>query len=119
MRGIQKFVAQMSVALVAVFVLSMVFVGKANAATFTVTNTNDSGAGSLREAINDANSNGNPATMDIIEFTIPGSGVKTITVVTALPALTEKVTIDGYTQPGASANTAATPNPLNGLFLLK
>lgn len=119
MRGIQKFVAQMSVALVAVFILSMVFVGKANAATFTVTNTNDSGAGSLREAINDANSNGNPATMDVIEFTIPGSGVKTITVGTALPALTEKVRIDGYTQPGASANTAAAPNPLNGTLLVE
>lgn len=119
MRGIQKFVAQMSVALVAVFVLSMIFVGKANAATFTVTNTNDSGAGSLREAINDANGNGNPATMDIIEFTIPGSGVKTITVATALPVLTEKVTVNGYTQPGASANTAAAPNPLNGTILVE
>ena len=46
------------------------------AATFTVTNTNDSGAGSLRQAILDANAN--PG-LDTIAFNIPGSGVHTIT----------------------------------------
>src|SRR5688572_23214049 len=38
------------------------------AATFTVTNTNDSGAGSLRQAILDANAN--PG-QDMISFNIP------------------------------------------------
>ncbi len=38
---------------------------KTSAATFTVTNTNDSGAGSLRQAIQDANFNN---AVDTIEF---------------------------------------------------
>lgn len=36
----------------------------ANSATFTVTNTNDSGAGSLRDAITQANANPSPDTVD-------------------------------------------------------
>lgn len=81
--------------------------------TFTVTNTNDSGAGSLRQAITDANGNGNASDMDVINFNISGSGVHTISVDTPLPAITEKVTIDGYTQTGATENTAVSPNPIN------
>ena len=46
------------------------------AATFSVTNTNDSGAGSLRQAILGANATPGG---DSIEFDIPGSGVHTIT----------------------------------------
>ncbi|MBK8027312.1 MAG: hypothetical protein IPK19_39445 [Chloroflexi bacterium] len=42
------------------------------AATFNVTNTNTTGAGSLRNAIEAANVT--PA-LDLIEFHIPGSGV--------------------------------------------
>lgn len=57
--------------------------------------------------------------MDSIEFAIPGSGVKTITVATALPALTQMVTINGYSQVGASANSAAVPNPLNSTILIE
>ncbi|HEX8073006.1 MAG TPA: LamG-like jellyroll fold domain-containing protein [Pyrinomonadaceae bacterium] len=71
----------------------------------TVSNTNDSGAGSLRQAILDANAS--PGT-DTIAFNIPGSGVRTINPSTALPDITDPVVIDGYTQPGASANTLAT-----------
>lgn len=88
-------------------------------ATFTVTNTNDSGAGSLRQAITDANSNGNPADMDIVEFNIPGSEVHTINILSDLPAVTEKLTIDGYTQPGAQANTSASPEPLNNIIKIE
>src|SRR4051812_42811607 len=44
----------------------------AHAATFTVTNTNDTGAGSLRQAIIDANAN---AGTDQISFNIAGAGV--------------------------------------------
>jgi len=72
------------------------------AATFTVTNTNDSGPGSLRQAILDANAN---AGADTIAFNIPGGGVQTITPATDLPQITDGVTIDGYTQPGSSVNT--------------
>jgi hypothetical protein len=94
---------------------------KANAApvTFTVTNTDDSGPGSLRQAITDANSNGNPADMDVIEFNIPGSEVHTINILTDLPAVTEKLTIDGYTQPGAQANTSPTPEPFNNTIKIE
>jgi hypothetical protein len=72
------------------------------AGTFTVTNTNDSGAGSLRQAITDASGAGGT---NNIQFTIPASGVQTITLATELPDLGSNITLDGYTQPGASANT--------------
>jgi hypothetical protein len=72
--------------------------------TFVVTNTNDDGAGSLRQAILDANAN---AGADIINFNIPGAGVHTISLLGSLPALTDPVTIDGYSQPGASQNSLA------------
>lgn len=63
---------------------------------FTVTTTNDSGAGSLRQAILDANAN--PGA-DTIAFNIPGSGTRTIALTSPLPSITEAVTIDGTTQP--------------------
>ena len=73
-----------------------------HAATFTVINTNDSGPGSLRQAILDANAN---AGADTIDFNIPGPGPHTIQPLSALPNITDPVIIDGYTQPGASPNT--------------
>jgi hypothetical protein len=74
----------------------------ASAATFVVTNTNDSGPGSLRQAILDANAD---AVADQIAFNIPGTGVHTINPTFTLPTVTQPVTIDGYTQPGSSPNT--------------
>ncbi len=65
-------------------------------ATFTVANTADSGAGSFRQAIIDANAN---AGTDTIDFSI-GSGFQLITLSTAFPSITETVNIDGWTQPG-------------------
>ena len=82
----------------------------ARAANFTVTNTNDSGPGSLRQAILDANAN---AGADVINFQITCVGcplLKTITPATPLPAVTQPVTIDGYTQASSSANTLAEGN---------
>jgi hypothetical protein len=77
----------------------------ARAATYVVTNTNDSGAGSLRQAILDANAS---AGSDTITFNIPGAGVHTITPLAALPTLTDSgTTIDGYTQSGADEATAS------------
>jgi hypothetical protein len=78
------------------------------AATFTVTNTLDSGPGSLRQAILDANAT--PGA-DAINFNIPGAAdsVRTITLLTELPNITEAVTIDGYTQPGAFGNEQSNP----------
>lgn len=92
------------VALLLAFVLLAVAPLASLAATFTVTNTNDSGVGSLRQAILDANAN---VGADTITFAIPGSGVQTITLASSLPDATDPVTIDGYTQSGASANTLA------------
>jgi subtilisin-like proprotein convertase family protein len=66
------------------------------ASVFTVTSTNNSGAGSLRQAILDANANPGP---DTITFSI-GSGVKTINLTVGLPTIIDPVTIDGTTQPG-------------------
>ncbi|HWS90718.1 MAG TPA: Calx-beta domain-containing protein [Pyrinomonadaceae bacterium] len=66
------------------------------AATFVVTNTNDSGAGSLRQAVIDANAN--PG-LDTITFQI-GTGPQTIRLLSRLPNLTDPVVIDGATQPG-------------------
>ena len=45
--------------------------------------------------------------LDTIAFNIPGTGVHTISPASALPAITNPVIIDGYTQPGASPNTLA------------
>src|SRR5688572_17968642 len=78
--------------------LSAVFFGGAvGAATISVTVTNDTGAGSLRQAIIDANA---AAGADTITFNISPAGTNTISVATALPAITEAVVIDGTTQPG-------------------
>ncbi|MCA9472514.1 MAG: DUF4347 domain-containing protein [Nitrospira sp.] len=65
-------------------------------ATYTVTNTNDSGAGSFRQAILDANAN---VGTDTIGFNIAGAGPHTITPTSVLPNITDTVIIDGTTEP--------------------
>jgi subtilase family serine protease len=75
---------------------------KSVATNLVVTNTNDSGPGSLRQAIIDSN---NLSGAQTISFNIPGMGVHTISPLTPLPNITGTVTIDGYTQPGSSQNT--------------
>ncbi len=78
----------------------------APAMTFTVTTTGDNGGvnpppgagtGTLRQAIVDANAN--PGA-DMITFNILPAGMKTISPMSALPTITDPVTIDGTTQPG-------------------
>ncbi len=88
----------------------------ASATTYTVTTTADSGPGSLRQAITDANGN---VGADTIEFNIVGSGVQTIAPASALPQITDGVTIDGYTQPGASPNTNAPDQGTNAVLLIE
>src|SRR3954447_12244462 len=66
-------------------------------AVFTVTTTADGGAGSLRQAILDANG---AAGADEIRFDIAGPGVHTISPLSAFPALAGQVTVDATTQPG-------------------
>ena len=84
--------------------------------TFTVTNTNDDGPGSLRQAIIDANA---LVGADTIDFNIPGAGVHTISPSSVLPTITDPVIIDGYTQPGASQNTLAESDDANLLIELE
>jgi len=64
---------------------------------YPVTTTADSGAGSLRQAILNANVH---VGLDSITFNISGSGVHVITPMSTLPAVTDPVTIDGTTQTG-------------------
>src|SRR6266404_6805123 len=90
----------------------------ASAKTITVTGIGDTiavdGVVTLREAITAANTNApsgdapaGDSGLDVINFNIPGGGVKTISPTSALPAISEPITINGYTQPGASPNTLA------------
>ena len=83
-----------------------------HAATFTVNNTSDSLGGSFRAAITAINAVPTPGP-HTIAFNIPASdgncapatGVCTISLLSGLPLATKVVVIDGYTQPGATANT--------------
>ncbi|HEX2832283.1 MAG TPA: hypothetical protein VHW00_04670 [Thermoanaerobaculia bacterium] len=86
----------------------------AGPSTVTVTNLNDSGPGSLRAAITDANSGAcsSPCTID---FSVAG----VINLSTALPAIVvSDLTIDGYTAPGSSANTNAFGQASNAVITL-
>ncbi len=87
-----------------------------SATTFTVVNTNDSGAGSLRQAILDANA---AAGADTVAFNIVGSGVHTIALATSLPAISQALTIDGYTQSGSSPNTHNTTQGLDTVLAIE
>jgi hypothetical protein len=81
----------------------------AQADTYVVTNTTDTGPGSLRQAIMDANAhvNINPQAPDNISFAIPGAGLQSIVPASVLPTITDPVVIDGYTQPASAPNTLA------------
>lgn len=74
----------------------------ASASTYTVSNASDSGTGSLRQAIIDANAT---SVADRIEFAIAGAGPHRISLLTQLPLLRGTLTIDGYSQPGSRMNT--------------
>jgi hypothetical protein len=91
-------------------VLGVALAATLPAATFTVTSTADSGAGSLRAAIDSANSDG---ALDTIAFNIAGSGPHTIALATSLPAITAQAIVDGYTQSGALVNTNPVGQGLN------
>src|SRR4051794_20165154 len=92
-------------------------------ATFTVTSSGDSGAGTLRQAILDANANANPGDVDTIAFNIAPSGFHVLSITSApLPGATEPVKIDGLTQPGSSPDNprivlVGSAPTANGLFL--
>jgi trimeric autotransporter adhesin len=108
---------------VTILLLMLVAAGPAPAATtFTVNSVSDAADTNLTDSFCDANplpqvelctlraaiqeANDTPGT-DAINFNISGTGVKTISPSSELPAITGAVTVDGYTQPGASPNTSA------------
>jgi hypothetical protein len=69
---------------------------------FTVVNTNPTGPGSLAQAVADAN---HASGSNVIAFAIPGPGVHKIDLGQTEIDVSSEITIDGYTQPGASPNT--------------
>jgi hypothetical protein len=70
-----------------------------SAATYTVTNALNSGPGSLRQAITDANLTDEP---DVITFNIPPGGLQSIPLTFDLPVVISPLVIDGWSQPGYS-----------------
>jgi hypothetical protein len=72
----------------------MLLAGQVMAASYTVTNRDDSGVGSLRAAILAANANQGST----VAFATTG----TINLLSALPQITSRMTIDGTTAPGFS-----------------
>jgi titin len=86
---------------------------------FTVSTTADMGAGSLRQAILDANAD--TTGTNTIRFAIPGSRVHTIQPASDLPASTGPLLIDGSTQPGYAGcplielDGSLVPSPAVGL----
>jgi uncharacterized repeat protein (TIGR01451 family)/CSLREA domain-containing protein len=84
-----------------------------------VCDTNDSvgdGPCTLRAAIEEANAT---AGADAVEFDIPGIGPHTIQPGSELPEVTETLTIDGFTQPGANANTVAFPGAMDSVLTIE
>ena len=75
-----------------------------------IVNVNDSGQGSLRQFLTNANAlanaglaqAGRPAGIENAVFEIPGPAPHTITPATWLPSITNPVVLDGTTQPGFS-----------------
>lgn len=91
----------------------------AEAAVFTVINTSDAGAGTLREAINQANDNPGK---DTITFNIPGAAPHSIVPNSALPTITESVIIDGTSEPSFAGTpvvglVGTSAGPASGLVL--
>ncbi|MEJ7637855.1 MAG: right-handed parallel beta-helix repeat-containing protein [Singulisphaera sp.] len=86
--------------------------------TFSVINVDDSGKGSLRQAILDANAN--PG-RDIVDFAIgtklgaglgTNRGVQTIRPRSALPVVTDPLIIDGFSQPKSYLEFRYDPLPM-------
>jgi hypothetical protein len=89
-------------------------------------NVCDDGSGNctLRAAIIESNATAGTQTIRFnitgtADFSSNGQDGYTIQPQSALPNITDTVIIDGYTQPGAQANTALAPNPLNGTLLIE
>ena len=78
---------------------------------FTVTNRFDSGAGSLRDAINQVNASPSLEAR-IIRFNIPDGCNSRITLSTVLPQITGPLWLDGYSQPGSMPGGMSSQNTM-------
>src|SRR5438093_7147504 len=112
-RGQSMKFARLTLLAVAIAAFALLFAqpGPALAVTFTINSTGDAGdptpdgvcatAGgvcTLRAAIQESNAQ---AGADVINFNIPGAGPHTIALASALPTITQPLTIDGFSQPGS------------------
>ena len=112
------------ISVVAALLANLGALHSASAATFTVTTTADSGAGSLRQSLEDANG---AMGLDTINFAIPdtdagrdaATGIFTITPASPLPVISSPLTLDAFTQPGSRANTLAIGSDAVRLITLK
>lgn len=101
------------------------------ATTFIVTSTGDkpdenhldgrcqtttAGECTVRAAIQQANAT---KAADTINFAIPGVGPHTISPAEGLPPITRPLTIDGYTQNGATPNTLTEPDKTNAVLKIQ
>src|SRR5215203_267474 len=103
----------MLAALAASVMMVVVLASQAQAATYTVANTNDSGPGSLRQAILDANASSGVA--DTIDFDPSLSGPQTITLASQLPTITDGA---GLTIDGGSADITLSGNNAVRVFMV-
>lgn len=102
----------------------------ANATTVFVVNSSGDGADAqpgdgqcsdglghctLRAALMEANAQ---VGSNAIQFNIPGTGPHIIRPYSPLPAISEGVSIDGYTQPGAQPNSNPAPQGLNTRLMI-
>lgn len=121
--------------LAALIAASMMFASPAHAKTFTVNSVGDQADVRLSDGDCDTDGdafNGSQCTLraaigqanatvgaDDIHFDISGGGeVKNILPTSELPRITETVTIDGYSQPGATKNTLSAPGKTNAKPLI-
>src|SRR5215212_8909146 len=86
---------------------TVLFAPTADAATFTVTNNNDAGAGSLRDAIGSANAD---AVVDDINFSVSG----VIPLTTGNIVISEPVNLNG---PGAGTLTVSGTDSSNIFYI--
>ncbi len=73
-------------------------------APYEVTNVNDSGPGSLRDVL--ASAHADSAEVCVTFAILSGSPPFRISLLSPLPAITKKMTIDGFSQPGSSPNAS-------------
>src|ERR1700730_11186479 len=102
-------------ALFLVVVAFFLLYAQIHADIYSVTSTTDSGPGTLRQAILDANAHPNPSAteLDRIHFAIPGTDVQTIFPGPPLPDISDPVVVDGFTQNGARPNSNPVGQGLN------